>query len=253
MPTPIDYSQFADLYDALVRFEEDIPFFAAEAESVAGDVIDLMCGTGRVAVPLLTAGVPVTCVDRSPDMLEVLRAKLTRRGLQACVIEADVCALPLTPRFPLAILPFNSFSELTSEADQRAALASIRRTIRPQGRFICTLHNPAVRLTDMDDTWRVRARVPDPGGRGELMLRVRESFDPKTRIVSGIQAFVTVNRDRAESRRDVGFQFSALDRASFEGMVQASGFRVEEMYGDYSRRPFVPDESPFMIWILRKE
>jgi SAM-dependent methyltransferase len=251
--TPIDYSQFADLYDALVRFEEDLPFFVAEAKSVAGDVVDLMCGTGRVAVPLLAEGVPVTCVDRSPDMLGILRANLARRGLEARVVEADVSALPLASRFSLAIIPFNSFAELTMKADQRAALASISRCVRPRGRFICTLHNPAVRLRDMDDTWRVRARVPRPGGRGELMLRVRESYDPDTGIVTGTQAFVTVNQEGAESQREAVFRFAALDRTSFEGMAQKAGFSVEEFYGDYSREVFVPDESPFMIWVMRKE
>ncbi|NNG15568.1 MAG: class I SAM-dependent methyltransferase [Gemmatimonadales bacterium] len=253
MPTPIDYSQFADRYDALVRFEGDIAFFMTEAGRATGEVVDLMCGTGRVAVPLLAAAIPVTCVDRSPDMLGVLRAKLARRGLEARVVEADVCALPLAPRFSLAIISFNSFAELVTTADQQAALASISRCVRPEGRFICTLHNPTVRLKDMDDTWRVRARVPDPEGRGELTLRVRETYDLKTRIVSGTQAFVTIGHDGAESQREVDFRFSALDRASFEGMAQAAGFRVEELYGDYSRAVFMSDESPFMIWVMSKE
>jgi hypothetical protein len=36
-------------------------------------------------------------------------------------------------------------------------------------------------------------------------------------------------------------------------MAQKAGFSVEEFYGDYSREVFVPDESPFMIWVMRKE
>ena len=253
MQHPVNYSQIADLYDVLVRFEDDIPFFLTEARQAAGSVLDLMCGTGRVSLPLIAAGVPVTCVDRSPDMLDVLRSNLARRRLEAQVVEADVRTLPFGRRFSLAILPFNSFSELVTEADQRAALASIGACVQPGGRFICTLHNPAVRLRGMDSTWKDRARVPNPHGGGDVVLRVRESFDATTRIVSGIQAFVTVGHEETESRREMGFQFSALERDSFEDLAEAAGFRVLAFYGDYSRSVFVPDESPFMIWVVSRE
>ena len=60
---PIDFDSVAVLYDIYVRTDFDIPFWLREAKTVAGKVLELTCGTGRVSLPLLRAGVDLTCVD----------------------------------------------------------------------------------------------------------------------------------------------------------------------------------------------
>ena len=66
---PIDYDRVADVYDLYVTSELDISFYVEEATKARGKVLELMCGTGRVSVPLLEAGVDLTCVDVSTGML----------------------------------------------------------------------------------------------------------------------------------------------------------------------------------------
>ncbi|MDJ0554187.1 MAG: class I SAM-dependent methyltransferase [Microcoleaceae cyanobacterium MO_207.B10] len=52
-----------------------IPFFLNEAKNCK-NVLELISGTGRLSIPLLEAGIPLTCVDNSPQMLEILRQKI---------------------------------------------------------------------------------------------------------------------------------------------------------------------------------
>jgi len=126
------YAEIADLYDALVAVDDDIPFFVERALAVEGPVIELMAGTGRVSVPLLERGVELTCVDLSPEMLAELRAKIFNRGLEATLLRADVRHLEqhrwLRGRFSLCLIPFNSLSELVDEQDRLAALRGARET-----------------------------------------------------------------------------------------------------------------------------
>ena len=65
----IQFDEVADLYDAYVNVDLDIRFFIQEARRVGGKTLELMCGTGRVSIPLLQAGVDLTCVDCSKHML----------------------------------------------------------------------------------------------------------------------------------------------------------------------------------------
>ena len=60
---PIDYDRVADVYDLYVTSALDVGFYMDEAAKVRGKVLELMCGTGRVSIPLLEAGVDLTCVD----------------------------------------------------------------------------------------------------------------------------------------------------------------------------------------------
>ena len=68
----------AGLYDTYVNTTFDVPFFLNEAKGVSGEVLELMAGTGRVSIPLIKAGVRLTCVDRSSAMLTILEEKLER-------------------------------------------------------------------------------------------------------------------------------------------------------------------------------
>jgi hypothetical protein len=46
------YERIADLYDAFVTTDVDIPFFLEEARKAGGPILELMAGTGRLTIPL---------------------------------------------------------------------------------------------------------------------------------------------------------------------------------------------------------
>lgn len=48
MQDPIRWDDVADLYDSYVNTTFDLPFLVGEARKVKGEVLELMCGTGRV-------------------------------------------------------------------------------------------------------------------------------------------------------------------------------------------------------------
>ena len=59
----IDFDQVADLYDSYVQVDFDVEFWKQEAATSAGKVLELMCGTGRIGMPLIEAGVSYTGLD----------------------------------------------------------------------------------------------------------------------------------------------------------------------------------------------
>jgi len=246
------YGEIADLYDALVRYEGDIPFFLEQCRRAGGPVLELMAGTGRVSIPLARQGIDLTCVDSSPEMLERLRAKLAAGGLKAKVMEADVRTMDLEERFDLAILPFNSFSELVPEEDRRSALERIHSALRPHGRFICTLHNPPVRLRRIEAGGE-QMRFPHPSGRGEVTFRLDCTYDPDASAVDGKERFeVRSPSGELAEQRVVKIRFCLPGEAWFRGAAAAAGFSVESLCGDYDGSPYREEESPFMIWTLTR-
>jgi SAM-dependent methyltransferase len=114
MSPAMDYSHLAQLYDTYASFTIDVPFYLNEARQQGGQILELMSGTGRVSLPLIESGFPLTCVDSSPQMLQMLRDKLAAKQLTASVLEMDVRELDLGRAFDLVFIPFNSFSELVS-------------------------------------------------------------------------------------------------------------------------------------------
>jgi hypothetical protein len=121
----MDYDRVARLYDSYVQTDVDVPFFLREARKAAGAVLELTAGTGRVSIPLLEAGIDLTCADSSSAMLDVFREKLRAKTLTAELVRADMCELSLDRRFALIFVPFHSFAEVTDPARQRQALSRI--------------------------------------------------------------------------------------------------------------------------------
>src|SRR5438128_9240335 len=94
-----DYLHNADLarrYDdalagtPLLKIDQE---FVREFCQTPGRVLDLGCGTGRVAIPLAALGHRVTAVDLSEEMLRVAGAKATAAGVRLDRVRANIVAL----------------------------------------------------------------------------------------------------------------------------------------------------------------
>ena len=249
----MDYSKVAELYDVYVNTEIDVPFFLEEARGCR-NVLELTSGTGRLSLPLLQAGVPLSCLDSSPEMLAVLRRKLEARGLSASIYEMDLTSFSIQQKFDLILIPFNAFAEITRPDQQGQALAAIRAHLDDTGRLICTLHNPAVRLKNVDGRIYVRGKFALPDASGALFLSSLESFDPSSRLVKGAQFYELYAPEGAlQSKRYTDLEFFVHTRESFTDLALSQGCRVVALYGDYARAGYLPESSPFMIFVLQMQ
>jgi demethylmenaquinone methyltransferase/2-methoxy-6-polyprenyl-1,4-benzoquinol methylase len=95
--------------------------------------LDLCCGTGDVAFALARTGAIVTGLDFSPAMLAVARERARREAGRVEFLEGDALNLP----FPDASFDAVTISYgLRNLADFEAALAGMRRVLRPGGRLL---------------------------------------------------------------------------------------------------------------------
>lgn len=253
MSSALDYQQIAHLYDSYLRFTDDLPFFLQECQKIDGSVLELMCGTGRISIPLVEAGVNLTCVDASPAMLAILRQKLSAKGLSADLVQADVDKLKLDSTFDLVLLPFQSFHELRGETEQRQTIKTIAHSLKPNGRFICTLHNPTVRLQSISKGKANYGTFPRVDQAGFISLSVELNYEPETGIVRGWQTISELDSaDQKVAEHRLPIQFSLIQFEVFQELLKSANFEIEEVFGNYDFSPFVPETSPYIIVTSRK-
>ncbi len=252
MNQSISYSTVAHLYDSYVNTDFDLSFFLNEAKKVRGKVLELACGTGRLSIPLLQAGIDLTCVDYSKEMLEVFQKKLDRSRLSCRIFNQDMADLSLPDRFDLIFIPFHSFSEILDESKHARALARIREHVADGGRFVCTLQNPIVRTRSMDGTVKELGRFPAEARR-TLAVSTCFKYDDHSQTASGIQFYDVYDpRGVLVEKKQLHVSFHLFHRSQFEKLAHAAGFKVVQLYGDYERSPFDEAKSPFMIWVLER-
>jgi ubiquinone/menaquinone biosynthesis C-methylase UbiE len=107
----------------------------ADEGLIAGDVIDLGCGTGENALFLASRHITVVGVDAAPTAIARADEKARLRGSAATFRLADALALEMLERtFDVAIDCglFHTFSD----ADRVRFERSVQRTLRPGGRYV---------------------------------------------------------------------------------------------------------------------
>lgn len=107
----------------------DLPLWRALAGEAAGPVLDIGCGTGRVAVDLARRGHEVCGLDHDPVLLAALRERAG--GLAVETIEADARDFDLDRRFALCLVPMQTAQILGGPAGRQDLLRCVRRHLEP--------------------------------------------------------------------------------------------------------------------------
>src|SRR4029079_18097863 len=118
-------------------WEYDLALYEGFARRSEMAALELMAGSGRVALHLARSGHRVVAVDNAPHMLARLSSKLddVTRG-RVRIVEADVREFELDERFDLIYIALCSFELMHSGVDQVEVLERVARHLAPGGVFV---------------------------------------------------------------------------------------------------------------------
>ena len=134
---------FADVYDDWYQQVTDVDGTAALISNLSEglDVLELGVGTGRLALPIAAAGVPITGVDSSSEMLKRLTARDTS-GLVTTHLADMASWLPTGP-FKVIFCAYNTFFNLVDPDDQEKCLQLVSDRLTPDGLFVLEAFVPS--------------------------------------------------------------------------------------------------------------
>lgn len=118
-------------------YDADLAIWEELAAGAGGEVLDLGCGTGRVALHLARRGYPVLGLDLEPELLDALAARAA--GLPVRTVHADARDFDLGHQVPLALAPMQTLQLLDDAGERAACLRRVAEHLEPGGRFAASI------------------------------------------------------------------------------------------------------------------
>jgi SAM-dependent methyltransferase len=223
---------FADVYDDWYADISDVAATTSTLKALAdgGRVLELGIGTGRLAIPLAAAGVPVVGVDSSPAMLDRLREKPGVDDIDATLGDM-VDGLPAGP-FSLVFVAYNTFFNLLTEERQQACFVAVEERLQPGGAFA------------------IEAFVPDPAHEPASSVNVRSvladrvvlsvsTADPAAQRAEG--QYIDITEAGGVRLRPWSIRWATPGQ--LDEMASSAGLRLESRWGGFDRSPFDVDSA----------
>ena len=233
---PLEARYYDATYALLRDPAGDAAFYLALARETGGPVLELGCGTGRVLLPIARAGIAAVGVDRSAEMLAVLRKKAPPTTLR--LVPASMTDFDLGPeRFRLVFSAFRALQHLCSVDEQLACLARVRRHLAPDGLFAFDVFSPDLRrLADPDIAEQEDARFADDGD--EVIRYVRTVPDPAAQVIQVRFRYERRRGERVMGDDVVEIPMRWFTRWELEHLLARAGFAIVACYGGFDRRPY---------------
>jgi SAM-dependent methyltransferase len=139
-------------------YEADLSTWRELAAAARGPILELGCGTGRVALRLAADGFDVTGLDADPELIDALRARSHRRGLNVAAVVADARSFALERTFSLVLAPMQVVQLLAGRRGRSEMLSRAYAHLRGGGILAIAAADP---FEAVDDPESARPPLPD--------------------------------------------------------------------------------------------
>ncbi len=231
----------------------DLDLFLALASRSDGRILELACGSGRLAVPLAAAGHDVVAVDRDRHMLDRARQRWTQSSDVADrgsldLVESDLTRYSPDGRFDLVLIAFNSLLLLDRETELPAALETVARALDADGRAVIDVWLPAPEDLALYDGRLVLDWVRPDDERDEWVSKSTAarylSASRTAEVTSFFDAWQDGETPRRTMRQD---RISFVTASELTTAASAAGLVVETLAGDYELNPMAADSDRVVL------
>jgi len=229
---PIEYDALHENYNVDLLFIENL------LSKNNDTILELACGTGRLAIPLAKQGFNVYAVDIHEGMLQLAIEKAKKQNVHVHFTVQDCTQLQLPITLNFGYMTGNAFQHFLSNESQNALFQSVKKHLHPGGEFVFDTRNALLNELSIVDEYE-ESSVNSKGEK--LTIQHREEYNPVTQILT----CRSINKLEHST-----FEDSILLRYTYpmelKRLLEQNGFELLHLYGSWKKSEFTKD-SPSMI------
>jgi SAM-dependent methyltransferase len=232
----------------------DRPFYRSIIERAGQPALDVGCGTGRLVLDYLAAGIDVDGVDNSPEMLALCRATGAAVGVDVSgrLFEQSMQQLEMSRRYRTIFVPSSSFQLVTDPAEAREAMRRLHHHLLPGGVLVMSLMllapaspPPHMQWTD----WAKAGRRQRPEDGATVRRQIRTKYDYAQQLEHTETRYEVV-RDGAVVEEELHARSPATRWYTQEQARQLymdAGFAGVRLTSGFTEAPASPDDRVFCV------
>ena len=241
----------------------EIPYFRRHVERDGQPALDVACGTGRLLLPYLRAGLDIDGCDISADMVEHCRAKAAGEGLSPALFVQAMHEID-PPRTYRTVFVCGAFGLGSTRAQDVEALSRLHDALQPGGTLLLDIEAPYAdakqwRYWTSEGRRTLPEELPPPRERrlasdgGEYTLRARVlGLDPlEQRVTLGMHA-ERWRDGELEAEEDRTLTINLYFRNELLLLLERAGFADVRIEGDHNDLPPTPDDE-FLVFVATKD
>jgi SAM-dependent methyltransferase len=230
-------------------YDEDWSLTEQWARLLGGPLLDLACGTGRVALRMAALGYQVTGVDITPEMIAHARQKAEQQAVSIDWVVADARTFHLQKQFPFIYMLENVFQFFLTREDQEAMLARVREHLQPEGCFLFETRNPSPRnLLEVRHPEGDTYATPDGG---QLVVTEQQHYDPMTQIQHYTRHLTFLQPGGQQRKKTLRVALRYVFPQEMEALLFHNGLQIRACYGDWQQNSLTA-ASRSMIYVCQR-
>lgn len=196
-------------------------------------VLELACGTGRIAIPLAQRGLSVTGIDYCEPMLDLAQNKVREAQVQVELAQCDFRAFDLGKKFGSILLLFNALWHVHERHDFAALMQCVRRHLQPDGLFVLDVFVPALEFLHRDPQQRYPfSSYTDPETGAQVQVTETYSYEPDTQISRLVHYKGTTDEIVG------GLNLRMYFPQELDALLECNGMAIDQKFGSWDRTPF---------------
>ncbi|WP_336045930.1 class I SAM-dependent methyltransferase [Solibacillus ferritrahens] len=217
-------------YDETYKnYTADLDFIEAYLGENKSTIIELACGTGRLAIPLAKRGHTVYGVDIDQGMLHFAQEMARKKGVDIHLSVQDCTQLNLPIKSDFIYMTGNSFQHFLTNESQDALFMSVKKHLNPAGEFLFDTRNPILHELAKDEIYEESI---DKNGETCTVIN-QETYDPLTQILHCTSTYTSSQKeykDRIKLRYTYPLEMQRL--------LEQHGFELIHIYGSWTKATF---------------
>jgi SAM-dependent methyltransferase len=251
-PQVTEPSTFDDgeLYDIVCHgLDYGIDFYMGLARAAKGPVLEIACGTGRILLPCVQAGVDIDGLDLYEGMLSRLRQKASALGLSPTLYRADMSDFQLPRRYALIMITFNAFGHNMTQEAQIRCLQRCRQYLLPGGVLALDGAFPCIEWIGAPQNVRVlEAELTHPQTGLPCRYFDTRRFDRVKQIqYSTNEAEFLDSEGRVTAVHRSQIEIRWIYKEEMALLLRVAGFPRWEICGDFDRRPLTKETDKMVV------